>query len=534
MAYCLYLRKSRADMEAESYGEGETLARHEKLLLDVAKRGHYNITQIYREIVSGDTIAARPVMQKLLQEVERGVWEGVLVVEIERLARGETIDQGIVAQAFKYSETKIITPLKVFDPANEFDEEYFEFGLYMSRREYKTINRRLQRGRIAAVNEGKIVTGKAPYGYERVHCIGEKGWTLRPSETESKVIQYIFDIYVNGKRQSDGTVMYPGTVIVAKELTALGIKSPSGRDAWDDTSVRELLLNPVYIGKIRWGRHKMKRISENGTTKMQRIIVPDNEQIIVDGMHPAIVSEEIFYRAKERLRKGRFVPQNKLHGPLTNPLAGVVVCGKCGYHMIKHRGRAGKPDGLGCRHCDNNGARLSVVEDCILQGLAEWLSKYRLKWNDNSSTQSDLRYEEVKKAISRAESEIQTLQQQLGRTHDLLEQGIYDTETFLVRSRSISSKISDNRNRQSELKKELTELILLDERKKDIIPKVEKLLDVYKNLSDPVAKNELLKGVLEKVTYIRTTKPTKFTPLDDFEITLYPKLPNSQEKEAAP
>lgn len=131
MAYCLYLRKSRADMEAESYGEGETLARHEKLLLDVAKRGHYNITQIYREIVSGDTIAARPVMQKLLQEVERGVWEGVLVVEIERLARGETIDQGIVAQAFKYSETKIITPLKVFDPANEFDEEYFEFGLYV-------------------------------------------------------------------------------------------------------------------------------------------------------------------------------------------------------------------------------------------------------------------------------------------------------------------------------------------------------------------------------------------------------------------
>ena len=72
MQYCLYLRKSRADMEAEAHGEGETLARHEKLLLEVAKRGNYNVTQIYREVVSGETLAARPVMQQLLSEVEQG------------------------------------------------------------------------------------------------------------------------------------------------------------------------------------------------------------------------------------------------------------------------------------------------------------------------------------------------------------------------------------------------------------------------------------------------------------------------------
>lgn len=139
-------------MEAEAHGEGETLARHEKLLLELAKKRNYNVTQIYREVVSGETIAARPVMQHLLQEVEQGLWDGVIVVEVERLARGDTIDQGIMAQAFKYSNTLIITPLKVYDPNNEFDEEYFEFGLFMSRREYKTINRRLQRGRVASLS----------------------------------------------------------------------------------------------------------------------------------------------------------------------------------------------------------------------------------------------------------------------------------------------------------------------------------------------------------------------------------------------
>ena len=56
----MYLRKSRADAEAEARGDGETLARHEKLLLEVAKRGKYNVTKIYKELVSGETIAARP------------------------------------------------------------------------------------------------------------------------------------------------------------------------------------------------------------------------------------------------------------------------------------------------------------------------------------------------------------------------------------------------------------------------------------------------------------------------------------------
>ena len=69
--YCLYLRKSRADCEAEARGETETLARHEKILMELAEKLHLHITAVYREIVSGETISARPVMQQLLSEVEK-------------------------------------------------------------------------------------------------------------------------------------------------------------------------------------------------------------------------------------------------------------------------------------------------------------------------------------------------------------------------------------------------------------------------------------------------------------------------------
>lgn len=153
---CVYLRKSRKDREAEEQGQGETLARHEKMLREFAKKQNITISKFYREVVSGESIATRPVMQELLSDVEKGLWDGVLVVEVERLARGDTMDQGLVSQTFKYSNTKIITPLKVYDPNDDFDEQYFEFGLFMSRQEYKTINRRLHAGMIASIKERKV------------------------------------------------------------------------------------------------------------------------------------------------------------------------------------------------------------------------------------------------------------------------------------------------------------------------------------------------------------------------------------------
>ena len=69
MGYAIYLRKSRADADLELRGEGETLARHENQLISLACKLNLDVTQIYREIVSGETIAARHEMQKLLSAV---------------------------------------------------------------------------------------------------------------------------------------------------------------------------------------------------------------------------------------------------------------------------------------------------------------------------------------------------------------------------------------------------------------------------------------------------------------------------------
>ena len=172
--YFMYLRKSRKDDELENATIEETLARHERTLLELAHKMKITVDRIYREVVSGETIAARPMMQQMLADMEDGMCDGVLVMEVERLARGNTMDQGLVAQTFQLCDTKIITPMRTYDPQNEADQEYFEFSLFMSRREYKTITRRMQAGRKASFNEGKYIGNIPPYGYDRMKLQGEK------------------------------------------------------------------------------------------------------------------------------------------------------------------------------------------------------------------------------------------------------------------------------------------------------------------------------------------------------------------------
>ena len=196
--YVIYLRKSRKDSDLEALGI-DVLKRHEETLLELARARSLPIGAIYREVVSGDSIDARPEMVRLLSEVESGIWEGVLVMEVERLARGDTIDQGRVQRAFFYSNTLIVTPGKTYNPAIENDNEYFEFSLFMSRREYATIKRRMQAGRIRSVKDGYYVGNIAPYGWRRVKADDCKHFTLVPDEKENPVLKLMYDFMGNKK-----------------------------------------------------------------------------------------------------------------------------------------------------------------------------------------------------------------------------------------------------------------------------------------------------------------------------------------------
>ena len=525
--YCMYLRKSRKDLEAEARGEGETLRRHEKALLDLANKLNIYIStdSIYREIVSGETISDRPEMQRLLSDVESGRWTGVLVMEVERLARGDQTDQGTVAKAFKYSNTKIITPSKTYDPSDEFDEEYFEFSLFMSRREYKTINRRIQRGRIASAKEGKFLSSVPPYGYLKVKIKNDKGYTLKPEPDQAAIVNMIYDWYVTGELQADGSYLKLGTTRIAGRLNDMGIK-PAINTIWTRSSITDIIKNPVYTGKIRWSYKKEKKFNENGQVRKTRSR-NSGDYILVDGMHESIIKQDTFDKAQHlmSIRGHAPVPGNDT---LKNSLSGILYCGKCGRMMTRLAKSSKTPyDTVKCMNtkCDNISSPLYLVEDVLIQALKSWLNDFNIRW-DNEKLHSP--YEDAimnkQNIISQIRNNIDKLKDQQDRVHTLLEQGVYSTDVFLQRNNKIAIEMNELEKALYLQKTELEHLHSQAAYNDTFIPRAQHILDIYYDLDTAAAKNDGLKEILEKVEYIKT-EPNKKGNRDNknFEIELFPR-----------
>lgn len=523
--YCMYLRKSRADLEAEARGESETLARHKSILFSLSRKMKINISKIYQEVVSGETIASRPEMQQLLSDVEAGMWKGVFVVEVERLARGDTMDQGLVAQTFKYSNTKIITPMKVYDPNDEFDEEYFEFGLFMSRREYKTINRRLQRGRMQSVKEGKYLGNIPPYGYVRVRLEGQKGYTLEPNPEQADIVRLIYELYTKGELQDDGTYKRLGISLIVRKLNELKIPTAKGGD-WVTSTIRGILSNPVYVGKIRWNSRPTRKKMIDGQLIKERPRAKEEDWTLVEGLHEAIIDENTFELAQEHLSENPAVPIPTRY-KVANPLAGLIVCGKCGRRMNRRPHGDKYPDTLMCpvTSCDNVSSQLSLVEEKLLHTLRVWLESYKVEMNEIEKNNSNLESNVIKNSIEALDKGIDILEKQMDSLHDLLEQGIYTADKFLDRTKILNDKINAAKNDKAILEEKLEENFIKEEGQNIIIPKIERVLQIYHTIEDPGEKNELLKEVVEKATYIKNVSGRWHGSPDDFELYLQPKLP---------
>lgn len=513
MPYCLYLRKSRADLELEAKGEMETLARHKKTLLDLAKRMKLPISAVYEEIVSGETIESRPVVRQLLDEVEQGAWDGVLVMEVERLARGDTIDQGIVARAFKIGHTKIITPLKVYDPENEYDEEYFEFGLFMSRREYKTINRRIQRGRVASAKEGKFLGSTPPYGYDKVKIKGDKGYTLALNE-ESPVVKTIYDRYIDGI----------GMDTIAQYLDSIGIK-PRYRDSWSKSTISDILSNPVYAGKLRWSYRIEKKYIDDGKILKKRTV--NDTPIYVDGLHPAIISEDTFSQA-QIIRKRNTIKTIKKNLSLQNPLSGIVYCGLCGQRMTRlgHNSR-NKYDTLHCpnRACHNISAPIFLIEKKLTQELKSLASDHTIKLNNDYPQQDTGGLKLRQKSLKAVKQELDKVQSQIGKTFDLLEQGVYTVEIFTARNKDLEDRKTSLQKQSDDLQKEIKQICAAQSMVTDQLPRMISLLKSYETTESIEGKNEILHELLYRVEYTKTSPNTRGNLLNDnFKLVLLPKL----------
>ena len=122
--YLMYLRKSRMDTDFEEVSIAETLSRHRTTLEKFCKSKRLNVVEVLEEVVSGESLAARPEMMRLLELVSTGAYAGVVCMDIERLSRGSSMESGYIMQILQVNGCKIVTPGKTYDLQNESDEQF--------------------------------------------------------------------------------------------------------------------------------------------------------------------------------------------------------------------------------------------------------------------------------------------------------------------------------------------------------------------------------------------------------------------------
>ena len=509
MSYAIHLRKSRADLEAEARGEGESLARHRTRLLAFAERAGLPIVAEYSEIISGDRLSERPEMQRLLADVSRGKYDGVLTVEVSRLTRGDLMDQGRIMNTFKYSGTKIITPEHTYDLSEDWDEDVLQSDLMMARREYKYIKKRMQRGRQASASEG-LWQGRVPYGYQKIKVRPGKGYTLEPDPVQAPIVKMIFDMYAEDQ---------VGSSTIARRLNELGVRTNSGH-AWTNSTILQISRNPVYAGYVTWGkRTSVTHMEENGTLSIARVRNP--APLFAKGKHPPLVSQETF-DAAQRIRASHDLTRCHVNEPVRNSFAGLIFCSVCGLSMVRKPNGGGsngsKYDILKCPtlDCPTTSIAISIVESAILSTLNQWLSLA----SSEPTSQPVSRHAEQ---IAAAEASLDRLRQQRERIFTAFEDGVYDSASFVARRAEKDREIAAAQQALDALKKDTTptdeEIIRAN------LPLIRDALNLYDLTSDPRDRNRLLKSVFSRIEYSKTRRCLKNeNPADYLSLTCYPRL----------
>lgn len=356
----IYLRKSRTDDPALTIEE--TVAKHEQMLDDYSLRVFGSLIperNRFREIVSGETIAARPEMQKVLRMIEQPCFKAILIVEPQRLSRGDLEDIGRLSKLLRYTGTFIITLQYSYDLTDERDRDYFERELKRGNEYLEYSKRIMMNGRGLSAERGNYTGSRKPFGYQRVfRKEGNRKYpTLEIIPEEAEIVRMIFRMYAEGT----------GATRIASHLNSIGSKPQRG-DLWTPPCIYSIIDNPLYNGKIKWGARKQVKVVESGEIRVKS---PRNADCpVYEGKHEAIIDDALWSAVRSR-RSSRNIPKVEVSKKLQNPLSGLVYC-SCGRMMIRRPYGGRCADRYQCpnqTYCQNASCTMPEMHAAISKAL---------------------------------------------------------------------------------------------------------------------------------------------------------------------
>lgn len=490
----MYLRKSRSDDPQLTVEE--VLSNHETILDSWAER---NLSapippeNRFKEVISGgESISERPEFQKVLKLIESSQIKAVMVKDISRLGRPDTEEIGRISKIFRLTKTLVITPERIFDIADGFERDMFEQELKRSAFYLEYSKKILKDGRDLSAEAGNYICSTKPYGYRKIKIVVDKKKcpTLDIIEEEANVLNMMSDWFIFENI---------GTQTIADRLNEMGIKPPKSK-RWTADTVRRLLVNPLYIGKMRWNTRKAVWVVENGTIRKTRPVNTGDDCIYADGKHPAIWTEERFNAHLEKRGRTHRTCDNK---ELRNPLASLLYC-ECGMAMSfrqSTRGGEYREPRLVCngqKYCGNASCSVEEMMEFVINLLKQKIAEYEIE-AQKGTDDSNKYHEKQIKSLERKLSELNAKEVSLWEAQ-------LDTENRMPAHifQALTEKLTKEREETEAALAKTRELITapIDYKVKRVT--LQKALDALLDDEVTVAeKNKFLKECIQKIVYHR-------------------------------
>lgn len=493
----IYLRKSREEADDE-----DVLSKHRNELVALADNNKWQYS-LYEEIKTGEKIAYRPIMQQLLDDVETGRYDAVLVMDIDRLSRGDNKDWGTIIECFCNDDINafIVTPQKTYDLREDLDDMIVGFQALFAKVEYKTINKRLQGGKIGGAKKGLWTNGKPPYPY--YYEASTK--SVLVNREQEQIYRLIIDKYLAGESTRD-IMLY---------LNQNKIKTPKGNEpdgkylGWSQNVITRLLTSQVHLGNIVYGKTKAKKtggMTASGNPRKRNITKESDRWIVTEGKHRPLKTPDEHAKIMAIMRQRATVAKRARQG--THILSGLMFCGKCGHALGIKRN---SPDMvkneyvLVCGHlykdgskCNQRGRKLDKsFYDVLLDNVVE-VDEHKLA----ELRDVDLANAEAQKVLSLKQTELVKTEQALTRIHESYEEGTLAKIDWLTRKEAREQQRARLAAEIRELYKDIGKTVMTEDEFKERIATFSKRW--HSSLTEK-EKNEALRSLVHKIIYDRNT-----------------------------
>ena len=511
----IYTRVSTA-MQIDGYSLDAQKARMKAF----ADYNDYEIVGEYEDAgKSGKSIEGRFEFNRMMEDIKSGK-DGVAFVLVFKLSRfgRNAADVLSTLQIMQDFGVNLICVEDGIDSSKDAGKLMISVLSAVAEIERENIRVQTMEGRIQKAREGKWNGGFAPYGYQLVDG------KLEINEEEAPAIRTIFDQYVHTDIGSNGIAKYLENHGIHK------IQRQNGKNPlFDSHLIRLILKNPVYCGKIAYGRRKTEKV--HGTRNDYHLVEQDN-YILVDGLHEPIVTEEVWQAAQVKLlaQAKKYEHVNRGKDERTHLLSGIVKCPICGAGMYGNKSIKHKKDGTkykdfyyyGCKHrsmtrghkCDyKKQIREELLDDAVAEIIVKLVSNPKF---------ADMMQQKINMKVdtSAIEQEIANYEKQLRQSYSVKSKIMEEIDSLDPDDRHYIRRKADLDDRLYRMydKIEETESRLIEARAKKTAIEAEKITGdniykvliyfdkLYKVMND-VEKRQLMESLISEIQIFEDRQP---------------------------